>query len=338
MTGVYDIGRSFNAAEYWLLYLQNVLNVSCLIGNDNDNFITKAKLYELSDGNYSYYSEMPLIGKAGADLSVQYCADDFYGKKHILSAEAKLYDEMFSEYAMILAKDNPQILPYAMLYLESDTFSGDDRKSGVFFNLSGAFVKPVLPEVLRLQGLLQYGESLFKIMEAVKSVLLPWQFGFMYSRNEFSIRLVCYLADGGWDKLPAVLKKIGYEDIPEEDLSILTEFVNNKDVGVLVNLDVMQDGRIGDVLGVELSPVPTKIVDQQQWIVSEMMQSFITLVKSWNIADDRVDVIRDCIFSVGFQPQDMPAFFVTSGFSHFKLRWKKGKRLPVKAYMEINKS
>lgn len=331
------ISRNYDAVKYWLLYLQNALQLSCLIGNDNNKILLKAKSYELSQGKYSYGVEMPLKGSAGIDLSVQYCAADFFNGSHFLSAEAQPYDTLFSEYTDFLAKDNRHILPHAMLYLEADTFSGDDRKAGVFFNLSGAFVKPVLPEILRLQGLSRYEESIFRMTDSIRPVLMPWLFGFMYSRKEFSVRVVCYLTKDSWDKLPTMLEKIGYKDIPEEDLLELAEFVKNKDTGVLINLDVLPEGKIGNMLGVELSAVPSKIIEQRQWLESMTIQRFISLIRKWDISDGRVERLRDCIFSVGFQPQNMSAFNVTSGFSHFKLRWDKGQRLPAKVYLHVKK-
>ena len=151
------------------------------------------------------------------------------------------------------------------------------------------------------------------------------------------MRLVCYLMAENWHKLPEILKKLGYEAIPEEDLHKLAEFIKIRAVSVLVDIDVMDGGKIGEVLGVELSPVPTRIFEQRQWIVSEAMQRFASLLKRWDIADDRVDMIERCIFHVGFQPQNAPAFHVTSGFSHFKLRWQKRRRLPAKVYLQIKK-
>lgn len=333
----YCISRNYDALKYWLLYLQNVLHLSCLIGNENNKIMQKAKSYELSQGQYSYGAEMSLMGNAGIDLSVQYCASDFFNGSHFLSAEGQTYDKLFSEYAIFLSKDNPQILPKAMLYLESDTFSGDDRNAGVFFNLAGTFVKPVLPEVLRLQGLSRYEEALFRIIDSVGLVLMPWLFGFMYSRKDFPVRLVCYLHEDGWDKLPVMLENIGYKDIPEEDLDELEKFVKSKNMGVLINLDVLPDGRIGSMLGVELSAVPSKIFEQRQWIENAITQQLVSLIKKWNVSDDRIERLRDCIFSVGVQPQNMSAFNVTSGFSHFKLRWEKGRRLPAKVYLHIKK-
>lgn len=329
--------RNCEALNYWLLYAQKALRVSSLLGSNDDEILSKAESYALTQSDCSYSVEMPLQGPAGMDLSVQYCAADFFAGSHFLSAEAGAYNTLFSAYAGILAKDNPQILPLAMLYLEADTFSGDDRKAGVFFNLAGAFVKPVLPQVLRLQDLSCYEEPVLRIMEKAASVLQPWQFGFMYARRNFSVRLVCYLTDGSWHKLPEILRKLGYEAIPEDDLQELATFVKSDDVGVFVNLDVMPDGKIGAIFGLELSSVPTKIFAQRQWIVSEAIQRFMSLLKRWDVADERAAMIERCIFHVEFQPPNAPAFHVTSGFSHFKLRWQKGRRLPAKVYLQIKK-
>ena len=216
--------------------------------------------------------------------------------------------------------------------LEADTFSGDDRNAGVFYNLSGDFVKPVLPALLHMQGLQRQEENLLRILNTAEGVLVPWQFGFMYSRKDFSIRLVCYLAKDGWTKLPLLMEKLGYEDFPREDFKCLKEFNEN----VLVDFDVMEDGRLGDVFGLELSSLPKKIHEQQKWIESERIGRLIAQLKEWDIADSRVDMLRGAIFRVRVHPKDMPAFSVKSCFSHFKLRWQRGKKLPAKVYMAIS--
>ncbi|MCR5558833.1 MAG: hypothetical protein K6F62_00535, partial [Schwartzia sp.] len=89
--------------------------------------------------------------------------------------------------------------------------------------------------------------------------------------------------------------------------------------------------------GLEISSLPTKIHEQEKWIESESVRRLICLMKKWDIADDRVDLVRSAIFHVGFQPHEALAFSITSGFSHFKLRWSKGKRLPAKVYMAIKR-
>lgn len=330
-------GRSYEAIKYWLLYMKNALRLSELTGDNYDSVMVKAMSYKLSSGIYVYFAEMPLKGSAGIDLSVQYSAADFFEGKHFFSAEMKEYDKLFSDYAGILAENNPQILPFAMLYLEADTFSGDDRNAGIFFNLSGEFVKPVLPKILELQGLSDYEEKLFNILEKSRLFLIPWYFGFMYSRKDFPIRLVCYLTKDGWYRLPELLNKLGYADIPEEDLRELTPVIEDNDVNVLINLDVMESGKIGDVFGVEISSVPTIIGEQRQWLESETIQRFVSVLKRWEIADDRIDRIKEGVFHVGFQPKNAPEFGVISGFSHFKLRWQNGMRLPAKVYMQVKK-
>ena len=330
-------GKSYEAIKYWLLYVKNALRLSDLTGDNYDSVMAKALSYELSSGDYSYCAEMPLMGNAGIDLSVQYSAADFFEGKHFLSAEMKDYDKLFSDYARVLAKDNQQILPFAMLYLEADTFSGDDRNAGIFFNLSGTFVKPVLPKILRLQGLSDYEEKLFDVLDISQEVLVPWQFGFMYSRKDFSVRLVCYLTKDGWYKLPELMDKLGYEKFPKADFDCLKELVVREDTGTLFNIDIMEDGSLGDVIGLEISSLPTRIYEQQRWMEGAAVQYLNGLLKKWDIADARVDMIRDCIFHVGFQKKDMQAFEVTSGFSHFKLRWKKGRRLPAKVYLQVKR-
>lgn len=324
--------RNCDAVKYWLLYMKNVLQLSALTGNNTEAVLSKAEFYELSGGKYSYGAEMPLKGEAGIDLSVQYCPADFFEGKRFLSAEAKTYEQWFSAYAKLLGRDDPHILPYTALYLEADTLSGDDRNAGVFYNLSGDFVKPVLPALLYMQGLQRQEDNLLRILNTAEGVLVPWQFGFMYSRKDFSIRLVCYLAKDGWTKLPLLMEKLGYEDFPREDFKCLKEFSEN----VLVDFDVMEDGRLGDVFGLELSSLPKKIHEQQKWIESERIGRLIARLKEWDIADGRVDMLRDAIFRVRVHPKDMPAFSVKSCFSHFKLRWQKGEKLPAKVYMAIS--
>ena len=105
----------------------------------------------------------------------------------------------------------------------------------------------------------------------------------------------------------------------------------------MFNIDIMEDGSLGDVIGLEISSIPTRIYEQQRWMEGADVQYLNGLLKKWDIADARVDMIRDCIFHVGFQKKDTQAFEVTSGFSHFKLRWKKGRRFPAKVYLQVKR-
>lgn len=319
----------------WLEYVTESVKTETLTGGFEEYLISHAAACDLAMGYVEYFAEFPLKGKSGLDLSVQYTAKDFTNGNKLVNLELEAYNILFTKYAASLAKNNQHILPLAGIYLETDSFSGTKGNPSVFVNLAGNFVEPELLKLLELQGLQRFQEPLEMLLMQGEGVVNPWQFGFMYSRKPFSIRVVLSLVNKKTREILNLLERIGFKNIPYEDLQAISQIIEAKDIGILLDFDIMEDGSVGTVLGLEISPVTDHFDKQQVWFSDDSYKKLELYLVDNDLADSRMSLLPQLVFAKDIRNTKNNFLAMVSILSHIKLQWQLGQRKIPKAYFEI---
>ena len=319
----------YDTIKNWFSFVEDIPDIYSLIGTNKETILLRANDYK-SLGRDVYCTEIKLKEDSGIDLSVQYYALDFIDNKLIISDKMERYNKLFNDYISILFKYSEEDIHDMTLYLESDTSIEDnDRDFSTFIYVPRNNTETILTEYLNLYGLDNIKDFLFNIMNILKNNLKLYYLGLMYSKKNFSIRYAYLLINNNIDNLKQFLKLINYKNIPEDDLNRLSFLENNSNMIILVDIDITEDKKIGDILGLELGFLISKVKDQKLYLYSETIRNIFSLIKEWDIVDNsKLELMKKCIFY-------SPEYKVSSRISHLKLRWNNGKRLPAKVYLEI---
>ena len=302
--------------------------------------MNQAPLYALADEKLDFYVEAPLLGRPQVDVSAQYFAEAFTGSNPFQGGPLTKEGDFFNYYATELAKLKPMLLTHCNLYLEADIndiASADEQAEGknvaTFINLSGDFVQELLPSVLSYRGRLKQLHPLCTLLETIKEWCEPWHFGFMESREIRPLRLVLILKQG-LQALKMVLDCIDAPSIPAEGKELLKKIDALGIFKFMLDLDVLEDGSLGETIGVELIPQEAIFpATQQKLVATPLFASLCELLEEAHMADKRIEGLVNTIFAA---PLDTCAdTYIYSRISHFKLRWQLGEALPAKAYLQM---
>lgn len=328
--------KNTNMMNLWLSYVNNIPNIKSLIGNNTNDIIDKSNMYDYLNNNCIYYVEMPLCGKSGVDLSLQYNAIDFINKKYTFHNDIEIYGEYFNKYIDLLSKYNMD-LEEISLFLESDISSGNGDKYSIFFRLpyNEEYIDDILINLLEIVSLPEYAKVLLYTNDIVHGMLIPKQIGFMYSRDNFSIRLVYIPINNKVTHIFHNLSKIKFGDkIPRDDLFYMYRSMNFSFFSIMFNIDIMDNKTIGDKFGFEFSLNSPTIEYQKRFFNKMIMDDVINLMIDLGISDNRIKLVKDCIFDTNIK-NNSDTFRLMSKFSHFKVIWENKKRLLSKAYVIV---
>ena len=155
----------------------------------------------------------------------------------------------------------------------------------------------------------------------------------MESRDIRPLRLVLILKQGLQD-LPKVLECIDAPPIPREGRELLARIDALGIFKFMLDLDVLEDGSLGDTIGVELIFMDAIYPAIQQALVkSEGFARLCKLLQGARVADQRMEGLPNTIMAA---PVDTRAdTYIYSRISHFKLRWQAGEALPAKVYLQM---
>ena len=302
-----------------------------LAGSTEAKLMNQAPLYALSKERLDFYLEAPLMGQTQVDLSAQYFAEAFAKRNPLQGLEVEQEGDFFHFYAQELAQLKPELLRHCNLYLEADIASEGEPKVASFINLSGDFVQELLPSVLAYRGRLGQLQPVHVLLEKIKEWCEPWHFGFMESRDIRPLRLVLILKQGLQD-LAKVLECIDAPPIPKEGRELLEKIDALGIFKFMLDVDVLEDGSLGEIVGVELIPQEAIFpVTQQQLVATPAFARLRELLEETRIADQRMEGLVNTIIAAPISADT----YIYSRISHFKLRWQAGEALPAKVYLQM---
>ena len=293
--------------------------------------MNQAPLYALAGQKVDFYVEAPLCGQPQVDLSAQYFAEAFAKGNPLQRLDVEQEGAFFHFYAQELAQLKPELLRHCNLYLEADITDEGEPKVASFINLSGDFVEELLSSVLAYRGRLKQLQPVRALLEKVKEWCEPWHFGFMESRDIRPLRLVLILKQGLQD-LAKVLECIDASPIPKEGRELLENIDALGIFKFMLDLDVLEEGSLGETIGVELIPQEAIFpVTQQQLVATPAFARLRELLEEACIADKRMEGLVNTIISAPISADT----YIYSRISHFKLRWQAGEALPAKVYLQM---
>ena len=293
--------------------------------------MNQAPLYALNGQKVDFYVEAPLCGQPQVDLSAQYFAEAFAKGNPLQRLDVEQEGAFFHFYAQELSQLKPELLRHCNLYLEADITDEGEPKVASFINLSGDFVEELLPSVLAYRGRLKHLQPVRALLEKVKEWCEPWHFGFMESRDIRPLRLVLILKQGLQD-LPKVLDCIDAPPIPREGRELLEKIDALGIFKFMLDLDVLEEGSLGEIVGVELIPQEAIFpATQQQLVATPAFARLCELLEETRIADQRMEGLVNTIFAAPISADT----YIYSRISHFKLRWQAGEALPAKVYLQM---
>ena len=95
---------------------------------------------------------------------------------------------------------------------------------------------------------------------------------------------------------------------------------------------MLEDGSLGDTVGVELIPQDAIYpATQQQLVQSEDFARLCELLQGAHVADQRMKSLPNTIMAAPISADT----YIYSRISHFKLRWQAGEALPAKVYLQM---
>ena len=293
--------------------------------------MNQAPLYALAGQKVDFYVEAPLCGQPQVDLSAQYFAESFAKGNPLQRLDVEQEGAFFHFYAQELAQLKPELLRHCNLYLEADITDEGEPKVASFINLSGDFVEELLPSVLAYRGRLKQLQPVRALLEKVKEWCEPWHFGFMESRDIRPLRLVLILKQGLQD-LAKVLECIDAPPIPGEGRELLEKIDALGIFKFMLDVDVLADGSLGEIVGVELIPQEAIFpATQQQLVATPAFARLRELLEEACIADQRMEGLVNTIIAAPISADT----YIYSRISHFKLRWQAGEALPAKVYLQM---
>lgn len=323
------------ACMSWLEYL-NVHSKVGILGPLNDNVLKAAKLYDVGLPYMSYIAEFPLSGKAGVDLSAVYPLEALMHNNIFVNHPAEGDGEQLQQYARFLHQLNPSIVTDRNFFLEIDSSKEKPNSYGLFIELAGNYVPLLLPQVLEAQKLSYCMKTAVSVLEKALPHLGLWYVGFMHSRPDEPLRLSLVTLNNDLEDLIAAAEAIGLNDfLTAAKDTILRLKSMNLFASAYFSVDILKDGTLGDVIGVDLHPGSFNPKEQIQQLSSSKYQEFYSFVKELGIADERLDYVKDLVFANVMRGNGDVDVELYSILSHFKFKWKKDQLLPLKVYLQM---
>lgn len=329
----------FNYAQAcldWFRYMQKQCHAEPLLGDVMyAPLIQMLADYETQSCHQEYGAEIPLIGEAGIDISVQYNCDGFMNGNSIVNKRLKHVGELFHKYVNVMMDTTPDAVPYNCLYLEADTKSGLTEKVAYFYPLENSVVDRFLPVALELSGQADRQQIIMDCLKKAKGFDLR-HLGIMKSRQADYTRLAMVFTGTDMEEYIAVAESFAGIDFALAAGEILSEIGKLGIFDITFNIDIMPDGSIGDTFGAELLMKETYPTKRRKLMNSSEYAKFISMLKQLEMADDRVDIIDRCVFSEETRTLAGYEYIMDSRISHFKLRWKNNTPMPAKVYLQLN--
>lgn len=320
------------ACRTWLHLLEQG-PASALIGKVNKDILTVAAKYSVYKAYMDYYAEVPLLGEAGVDLSAQYRVKDFLEENLLQYTTLAHFGIIFQKYAGLLQSRVPGALADCNGFLETDIASGDKEQAALFLNMSGNLVDQLVAEAFRWNGWEERYETVVNYLHLLQPEIVLWQLGLMFSRQEAPTRLVLASTKDVAEDYLAALDKLGKPEQAKIVEPLLRELEQLKLFSFMLDIDIQQDGTLGDTIGLELLPHPVTPTQQLMMFRTPEWQKTLEILHSGAKVDGRLDLLPMVTASRAVSDNFQPPYYMYSAISHIKLRWKKEEQLPGKAYL-----
>lgn len=320
----------------WLKYLRTNAKATPLVGRFSEKQLQLAKSLDVNMGRMAFYAEAELLGEPGVDLIAAYKANIFQNHNALRNAALSREEEGFNFFLRQMQLWYTPETWNRLVYLESDLTSGSIERPSVFVSLNYMMQNIMEPVVVKY-GMASCYPAFKQCLAAAEPALRLISLGFMYGRYEPTMRVVLYALDLKPEAIMDSLKRLGdrgkaFAAQIEPYLRAAAEL----DIfEYIVDLDLAQDGTIKDFVGLELLMKDDTVIKQQRLFQTEAYAKLLQLLQDWHLADARVNLVADCVFAKDVTDPINGAYHVNSGLSHFKLRWKEGKALPAKVYLQL---
>lgn len=326
-----------NSTRACLQWLNDLADgpAGALLGRVTREVEQTCQAYAIGPRFIEYYAEMPLLGEAGVDLSGQYCAADFVGANLLGQSPLWAQGELLHRYAKELQKLLPKVVPNCYCGLETDSHSGVADQAAVFLNISGNVVDILLPQIMVWQGAMPRQEHVKKYLQLIRPEMNVWYLAFMCSRQGVPIRFSLTPEGDAREALPKVLRRLGREQEAAQLEELLKQIEATQLFDVLLDIDIMPDGSLGDTIGLEVTLEVFSPEAQQKLLENPVWQAWLRLLQDMGLSDNRVELLDKCVFSRDIEDGQQPPYNLNSRISHFKFRWREGKPLPAKAYIQM---
>lgn len=318
----------------WLKYLRSEAGARPLVGSFSEKQLRLAQSLDVYKGRTAFYAEAELLGEPGVDLITAYKAYLFEKDRILVNPALAREEEGFRCFLNEMqAKYTPETWN-RLVYLESDLTSGSIERPSVFVSLN-YMMQDIMEAVVVKQGMASCYPALRRCLTAVDPTLKLISLGFMYGRYEPTMRVVLYALELKPEAIMDSLKRLGVrgEAFATQIEPYLRAAAELDIFEYIVDLDLAQDGTIKDFVGLELLMKDDTVIKQQHLFQTEAYAKLLQLLQDWHLADARANLIAGCVFAKDVTDPINGAYHVTSGLSHFKLRWKQENILPAKVYL-----
>lgn len=332
------LNKPFNNAKAcitWLSYLDSQCGAGSVIGKLNDKVIETAAVYEAQRTSVTYGAEANLKGEPGIDLSVEYFANNFLDGNPLVHTLTKEQGERFHGYVKELKALAPHVIGHCCLYLETDTASGNPEETSCFVNLAGELVEKLLPAQLERNGAGSLTATIMELLAKCKAYTGLWIVGFMNSRECTPVRLSLLCNNDSVEDIVATVKLLYGEATPADFSEKVRALGRLGCFQYMLDLDVLPDGTLGDTIGFEFAMRKLQPALQSVLCKEAEYKDMVKLLKQWDVADDRIDVLPQCIWAGKAPDEQQEPYYMYSRISHFKLRWRGNVMLPAKVYLQL---
>lgn len=327
----------------WLAYIQQPDMLGPIVGRSKQNIMTAVERMSLTGSEEAYFLECPLKGEPGMDFALQYDTKSFF-EGGIFKGRSERFNHFFELYARLVG-------PQKKFSLELDTLAGTGTQVAVFLDIQDRAEK-VVEKLLAYQGENRRMTAMQKILQAADK-LKPKTLGFIYSRPGMPMR---FTFQGDYDCLLDFVQKLDAgrqsramqkalehnEQLRELQANspIVQDLRTLKGLGVFsvsIDVDIMPDGSVGPIYGLELVPKAKTVEEQNKLLSSLEFGSFVSLLEQGLVTDKRLYCIDKGIFQVPLPQESGTQEYLYSRLDSFKLRYKQGKRLPAKIFIQGNR-
>lgn len=322
------------ACRAWLNYLEQG-PAGALIGKVNNDILSVAAKYSIFNTYMDYYAEVPLLGEAGVDLSAQYCMEDFLEGNLLQYTPMAPFGKILHQYAGLLHSLAPQEMSRCNCFLETDTASGDKEQAALFLNMLGNDIDQLVAEALVWNDMEDRREIVEKYLHLLQPEIYLWQLGFMFSRKETPIRLVLTFDEAEAENFLQALYKLGKPAQAKLVEPLLRELDRLKLFSFLLDIDIQQNGALGDTIGLELVPNAVTPTQQLMMFRTPEWQKASELLHEMARVDERLELLPAALISGVAPDKRQEPYYMYSTISHIKLRWRKEEQLPSKAYLRL---
>lgn len=342
----------YEVLEAWLGFLQE--KAVALVGTGKDAILQTVRKQALLQKEQFYCLECPLQGEPQMDFSLQYRTKEFLEARDSVGDTSFRYGRFINLYGQIVGPDKN-------VFLEFDNIKGVGLVAALFLDILNVDAEKVIQRTMAFQAEVRRMPRIMEILKiADKYELVPANLGFIYSRLNgplrltFSIPLEVLLLPSRYDsfayfvqeleiatqsetirkafeKNPEQLRQLLYSNPLMQDLVALSNFDY---LDCFLDIDIYPDGRVGDMFGIEIVPCIQSATGQRELLVSQDFADFIFFLQRIGVIDERIVCLADCILSAELAVAQESQGTLLSMISHFKLRYKQGKRLPTMVYIK----